>query len=400
MKSPAPQKKAGNPHSISFYVLLGAVAFAFIKTFTQLSPILLSFLLILLISLAVNPIISRMRALTGGRKIATAILATAFMALLVLTGLAFFAPMKTSVAKLSDEFPVYWARIQKPLIKLERQAAHSEDKIQAEVTSEISRSTNKLERPEVAPASEPPPDKTTKGTGSIRSGLTQTLQGVAGRFTAVAFNVAQIVFVLATVLVGTTYTLMNPRPIFEAIFSLVPERHHAQTLTIMQRIAKFVPGWALATALAMLTVGFLVFVLMWPLLGFTDALVLGLIAGVFEAIPYLGPILSALPALMFALTKGGWTPLWVLLAYLAVQLLENNVIITLIVSRSMKLHSTAVIFSMLLCVAAFGVLGVLVAAPLVAILQILHDELYRKRYLPNATDADLEKLARKSLGEK
>lgn len=52
----------------------------------------------------------------------------------------------------------------------------------------------------------------------------------------------------------------------------------------------------------------------------------------------------------------------------------------------MKLHPTAVIFSMLLCVGAFGVLGVLVAAPLVAVASILHDELYRKQYLETVTD--------------
>ena len=63
-------------------------------------------------------------------------------------------------------------------------------------------------------------------------------------------------------------------------------------------------------------------------------------------------------------------------------------------------HSVAVIFSMLLCVAAFGVLGVLVAAPLVAILEILHDELYRKRFLPTVTNADLDRLARNALREK
>jgi predicted PurR-regulated permease PerM len=53
-----------------------------------------------------------------------------------------------------------------------------------------------------------------------------------------------------------------------------------------------------------------------------------------------------------------------------------------------------------LCVAAFGVLGVLVAAPLAAIADILHDELYRKRFLPTVTDADLDDLARKALNEK
>jgi predicted PurR-regulated permease PerM len=395
--NPQPEMKA---RSVSSYVLLAAALFVFVETFSLLSPILLSFLLILLISLAVNPVISRMRALTGGRKVSTALIAAAFVTVIALTGLAFFGPMKSSVATLSEQFPAYWARLQKPLIKMEQQSARSEEKIQAEITAEIPRAPTTAIKSGTAQTTEPAPAKHATEPGSLRSSLSQTLQGVAGRFTAVAFNAAQILVVLVTVFFGVTFTLMNPRPIFGAIFSLVPERHHAQTLAIAQRIGKFVPSWALATLLAMLTVGLLVFVLMWPLLGFADALVLGLIGGVLEAIPYLGPILSALPALLFALGKGGLTPLWVLLAYLAVQLLENNVIAPLIIARSMKLHSVAVIFSMLLCVAAFGVLGVLVAAPVVAILEILHDELFRKRFLPTVTDADLDRLARKALREK
>ena len=386
--------------SIAFYILLGAASIAFIEAFSLLSPILLSFLLILLISLAVNPVISRMRMLTGGRKVATGLVAAALVAVISLTGVALIGPMKSSLEKFSEQFPGYWARLQKPLIKMEQQAARSEEKVQAEVSAEIPAAPTTGNREAAPPTTEPVSPKTTKEPGSLRSSLSQTLQGVGGRFTAVAFNATQILVVLVTVFFGVTYTLMNPRPIFGAIFSLVPERHHAQTLTILQRIGEFVPSWALATLLAMLTVGLLVFVLMWPLLGFPDAVVLGLIAGVLEAIPYLGPILSALPALLLALGKGGMTPLWVLLAYLAVQLLENNVIAPLIIARSMKLHSVAVIFSMLLCVAAFGVLGVLVAPPLVAILEILHDELYRKRFLPTVSNADLDRLARKALREK
>lgn len=103
---------------------------------------------------------------------------------------------------------------------------------------------------------------------------------------------------------------------------------------------------------------------------------------------------------MLAFGKGGITPLWVALAYIAVQALENNVILPFIMARSMKLHPVAVIFSMLLCVVAFGLLGVLIAAPLVAIVDIIHDELYRKRFLPSVTDADLDRLARNALGEK
>jgi len=389
------------PRSFYSYLMLGAALLAFILTFSLLSPILFSFLLILLISLAVNPVISRMRTLKGGRKGATGLMVAALVVFIALTGWVFFGPMNDAITKLSERLPTYWERLQKPLIKMEQQAVLSEEKLQAEVTTEIAQTAAEGGKPEAARrASKPAPPKTTKESDSIRARLSQMIQGVVGSFTAVAFNAAQILVVLVTVFFGVIFTLMNPLPIFGAFFLIVPVRHHEKTLIILQRVGRFVPTWAFATLLAMLTVGLLVFLLMCPFFGFVDALALGLIAGVFEAIPYIGPILSAVPAILFALGEGGMTPLWVLLAYLAVQVLENNVISPLIMAHSMKLHSVAVIFSMLLCVAAFGVLGVLVAAPLVAIVGILHEELYRKCFLPTVTDADLDRLARNALREK
>lgn len=386
---------------IYFYVILGVALYTFTQTFSLLAPILLSFLLILLISLAVNPMISRMRALTGGRKGATGLVAVGFLAVMALAGWAFFVPMKASVTTLSERLPDYWARLQKPLIKIEKKAVISEEKLQAEVTTEIAQEATNAGKPTpTLPSVRLPPPETGTEPGPLRSTLSQVFQGVAGGFTSVAFNAAQILVVLVTVFFGVTFTLMNPRPIFGALFSLVPERHHLTTLTIVRRIGSFVPGWVGATLMGMLTIGLLVFLLMWPIFGFMDAVVLGLIAGIMEAVPFLGPLLAAGPAILLALGKGGMTPLWVALAYIAVQALENNVILPIIMARRTKLHPVALIFSMLLCVATFGVLGVLVAAPLVAIVDIMHDELYRKRFLPNVADADLDRLARKALHEK
>ena len=396
----APKAKS-RLHPGLLYLIVGAALLIFIKTFTLLAPILLSFLLILLISFALNPLISRMRDLTGGRTVAAGLVAAAFVGVIALTGFAFFGPMRASATTLSEQLPRYWERLQKPLIRFEKQSVLSEERLQAEVTTEMAEASPAEGRSAVAPkTAEPARTKAPKEPGALRSGLFQMLQDVAGSFTSVAVNAAQIMVVLVTVFFGVTLTLMNPRPIIGALFSLMPEHHHEQGLAILQRIGKFVPRWALATLLGMATIGVLVFLLMWPIFGFTDALVLGLIAFVLEAIPYLGPMLSAVPALLFAVGQGGLTPLWVVIAYLAIQALENNVTTPLIMARSMQLHPVAVIFSMLLCVAAFGVLGVLIAAPMVAIVGILHDELYRKRFLPSVTDADLNRLARKALHEK
>lgn len=331
----------------------------------------------------------------------TGLIAVGMVAVIALVGWGLFNPMKTSVINLSEALPGYWERLQKPLIKMEQQAVLFEKKLQAEVSTEIAEDDSAAGNTEIKPRiAQPGSPKSLEEPKSLRSNLSEMLQGVLGSFSAVAFNGVQILVVLVTVFFGVVFMLMNPRPIFGAMFALIPERHHNQALLIMQRIGIFVPIWAGATLLGMVTMGLLVFLFMWPIFGVMDALVLGMTAAILEAIPYLGPLLSAVPAVLLALGKGGMTPLWVVLAYIALQTLENNVIIPFIMARSMKLHPVAVIFSMLLCIAAFGVLGVLVAAPLVAIVRIVHKELYRKQFLPTVTDADLDRLAGTALHEK
>ena len=239
-------KADATPRSFYSYLILGAAIFAFIQTFSLLSPILFSFLLILLISLAVNPVISRMQALTGGRKSATGLIVAALVVVIALTGWAFFGPMKDSVTKLSEQLPAYWERLQKPLIKMEQQAVLSEEKLQAEVTTEIAQTAAEDGKPEAArKPPKPAPPKAAKESGSIRSRLSQMIQGVVGSFTAVAFNAAQILVVLVTVFFGVIFTLMNPRPIFGAIFSLVPETPpRAEHWSSCNGSENFVPGWA------------------------------------------------------------------------------------------------------------------------------------------------------------
>lgn len=393
----APSK---NPQSLTRMVVVAAVLFAFIQAFSLLSPILLSFLLVLLISLAINPLISRMRVLTGGRKIPTGLVTVVLIAFIALLGWALFGPMKASVLNISEAIPGYWERLQKPLIKMEQQAVLFEKKLQAEVRTEIALDNR---HPDKADERLPIPQavsmKPIEASKSLRSSLSEMFSGALGSFTAVAFNSAQILVVLVTVFFGVVFTLIDPRPVIGSVFALVPEGRHLRVLAIITRIARFIPAWAGGTLLGMVSIGILVFLLMWPIFGFLDALVLGLTAGVLEVIPFLGPIFATMPALLLAFGQGGLTPLWVVLSYGAIQVVENNILSPLIMARNMKLHPLAVIFSMLLCVAAFGVLGVIVAAPMTAIAGIIHDELYRRRFLPRVTDDDLDHLAALALHE-
>jgi predicted PurR-regulated permease PerM len=449
-------EKPRKPVSIWLYILVAAALLAFIRAYSALSPIILSFLLTILISLALNPFVTWLRTFTGGRKTAIGVVFGLLIVALGLTGWAFYTPLKDSVAGLVEVLPTYWERLQKPLIKMETQAARSEQKLQEQVKQETKREEDAKQEQSSEPnyenngsatnsesensagmdsnaslsaASAPSGSDTTnsqqqnsntedtasddkdgessssndqssqKDASPIRSSIGQALQGIVGTFSAAAFNGAQILVVLVTVFFGVIFMLLNPKPIIEWMFAVVPERHHDKALTILKRICQFAPNWGWSTLSGMLAIGLLVFLLMWPILGLMDAIVLGVIAGLLEAVPFLGPTLSVIPGMLLAFGQGGMTPVWVLLAYIGVQILENNVILPMIMARGMQLHAVAVIFSMFLCVAAFGVLGVLVAAPLVAIVSIVHEELYRKKFLPSTDKTDLERLAWQALYE-
>lgn len=393
------------PSSVIGLLLFGAALLILIQAFSILAPILLALILTLLISLAVNPMVVWLRRLTGGRKVATGLVTLSLLAILALTTWAFVGPLTGSIGSLMEVLPTYWERFQKPLIRMENVAERSEIRLQAEVIRESEAEegvtlASSIESLAASTTLKPPVSEAPASNGSeIRGNLKDMLFSSLGGLAAMAFNGAQMLVVLVTVFFGVLFTLLSPRPVISVLFLLVPERHHAQTLVIAQRIAHFAPAWGGATLASMLTIGTLVFLLMWPILGLPDAMVLGLIAGVLESIPFMGPTLATVPALLLAIGKGGMTPVWVLLAYILVQALENNVIMPLIMSRGMKIHAVAIIFSMLLCISAFGALGVLVAAPLASIVKIIHEELFRKRYLPSTTNSDLDRLARQALNE-
>jgi predicted PurR-regulated permease PerM len=351
-------------------IFLVAGIYVVIANFELLSPILLSFFLIILAALALNPIVVGLRKFVSRREVATAVMALAFLVFLGIAAWAFYSPLKRSVGKFVDNIPSYWRNIEAPIQKFERQISGGSTPT----------------KPGQAPA---------QGNGFHFDGM-QVYSSLGHMVQGLVANTAGMVLVAITVFVGVLYTLLNPRPLFRAFFCMIPEQHHSTAVRIACRISSFVPRWALAMVTGMAIIGVLVFFSMWPILGFQDALLLGLISFTFEAIPYIGAVISGIPALLLALGQGSGVG-WVVVAYVTIQLVEHNIISPLIVAGPLRQHPVAVIFSVLFCIPTFGVLGVLLAVPLVATLQIFYDELFRPRFLPNTTNPDLDRMARETL---
>lgn len=122
------------------------------------------------------------------------------------------------------------------------------------------------------------------------------------------------------------------------------------------------------------------------IIGLRYALLMGLIAGVLEIIPNIGPVLAAVPAIAIALIQGSTylplTPFWfaVLVAgmYVLIQQVENNVLVPRIMGHSLNLHPLIVLVGVLMGASMAGVLGIFLAAPALATLRVLGRYIYRK----------------------
>ena len=117
------------------------------------------------------------------------------------------------------------------------------------------------------------------------------------------------------------------------------------------------------------------------LIGFPYAMVIGLIAGVGNLIPYLGPILGGIPAVFIIVVTPEWFGLWPALSVLAVfflvQLLESMVVYPLAVGGSVNLHPLIVILALLVGGEFGGILGMIVIIPLVAIMKVSFQVVYQ-----------------------
>jgi predicted PurR-regulated permease PerM len=109
------------------------------------------------------------------------------------------------------------------------------------------------------------------------------------------------------------------------------------------------------------------------LIGLPYALVLALIAGLMELVPWIGPILGALPALLLALSIDPMLAIWVVVATFIIQQLENNVLVPRIMDQSVGVNPIVTLLSIAAFGSLLGVLGAILAIPMAAIIQILLD---------------------------
>ncbi len=149
------------------------------------------------------------------------------------------------------------------------------------------------------------------------------------------------------------------------MLSVVPAGSRAQVRIVLDEISTVLRKWLVTQLIAMVVIGTVSFTVLM-LLGVKAAFALGFIAGLLEFIPTVGPILSAVPAVLMAFVDSPEKALAVVIAYWGIQFLENNLLIPYLMRGEMDLPPAITLVSQTLMTLVFGFLGLMVAVPLTA----------------------------------
>ncbi|MDQ3810900.1 MAG: AI-2E family transporter [Chloroflexota bacterium] len=211
-----------------------------------------------------------------------------------------------------------------------------------------------------------------QAASAVEKGGTDFLRNLVGTLAEVGGVILDIVLAL----VISLYLLVDGPRLGERSLAIIPSQHRAKALFLQDNVSRVLGGYLRGQLTLALIIGILAGV-GTALLGLPYAVVLGVLAGLFELVPMFGPILSVVPAVLVALFMPFPTVVWVVLFFLVVQQIENNVLAPRISGHAVGLHPLGAMFALLAGFQLAGLLGGLFAVPLAGVLWVLLGAAYR-----------------------
>lgn len=207
--------------------------------------------------------------------------------------------------------------------------------------------------------------------------LSSRIEGILNEALGLILNVFSGFLTFIAVAVFTFYLLLEKDKIKRNVYRLFPHLPEERITSIVNRIDEKLGAWLRGQFVLMVIIGVSTWIGL-SLLRIEFALPLAVLAGLLEIVAVIGPIVAAVVAIIIALVQYG-SPipaLGVTALYILIQQLENSIIVPKVMEKAVGVHPLATIFSLLVGASLFGIIGAVLAVPIVATVQVIFEDIH------------------------
>lgn len=192
-----------------------------------------------------------------------------------------------------------------------------------------------------------------------------------------AGQVADVALQAVLTLIVTFYFLVDGARFWDFALRFVPPTRRGRAIAVGDRIHLVLGRWLRGQLILIALVSVAVYLLLGPILHVPSALAIAVLTGILEVIPLVGPLVAGAIAAVVALSSGGpGLALAVVVIYVVLRQLEDQLVMPLLIGRAVHLHPVVTIFAVLTGLATWGILGGLLAVPVAAALNVILRDLY------------------------
>jgi predicted PurR-regulated permease PerM len=213
-------------------------------------------------------------------------------------------------------------------------------------------------------------------SSDLQNYFTSEIGNLGQNAVSVTSQVFGKIFTLFSVLILSFYLLFYHDKFQEWVRDFFPKRHREKVAATFNQVDEKLGAWMRGQLVLSLFIGTISWVVL-SLLNVPYALPLSLLAGMLEVLPTIGPILSAVPATIIALTISPTLAIGVMIAYFCIQLFENHVLVPNVMQRAVGLNPILVILGITIGGSIMGIAGALLSIPFISFIIVIFNNIHR-----------------------
>ncbi|UNC92593.1 AI-2E family transporter [Candidatus Contubernalis alkaliaceticus] len=316
-----------------------------------LISVLFPFLASFIIAYLLNPLLEFVCQKNISRSVGIFIIYLAFFLTLVLLSINVIPSLMGEMQKLLVKVPMYSSQIQQFIVEMQQDyhRFNLPDSIRSVIDTNIDQ---------------------------FQGLILDLLEG----FTETVINLFSHIILLVLIPLLVFYILKDLENIKRFIYKMIPHKYRGRVRAAAEDIDKTLGAYVRGQIFISIFVAGMVYVGLL-VLGVEFALLLAIINGVTNVIPYFGPIIGAVPAFFIALLESPLLALKVILMITIVQQVESHVLTPTVFGKNLGLHPVIVILSLLAGGSFFGLLGLIFAVPVVAVIKVLFKHLRKNKFI-------------------